>query len=191
MKPCLIHSNLNHKSALSEQSRISAVLTFTCPFVGGSAVYKARILNTYFNPLTQYNDRLGCLQSASQNKNTANGYVNIDSLYELEASITGAIISGNLHTISLPYGSIQTSDAEMDNIQIYPNPANDYVNIMNLNQSGEFNLLNPLGQIVYRTQLSEVSDLHHIQLPGLAAGVYNLQLTLKDKQYFNKLTIIK
>lgn len=72
-------------SALSATSALSAVRT-SCPFVGGTAVYKARVLWATYNPIIQYNDRLNCIQNIDQNKNGNNEYINLDSLLEAQVN---------------------------------------------------------------------------------------------------------
>ncbi|MBK7690309.1 MAG: hypothetical protein IPJ31_04045 [Bacteroidetes bacterium] len=52
----------------------------SCPFVEGTAVYRAWTLHSYWEPNAIFDDRIICIQG--QNKNQDNSNINIDSLIE-------------------------------------------------------------------------------------------------------------
>jgi len=165
-------------------------LAFTCPYIGGSAVYKARFLHSLFNPLAQYNDRLMCLQSANQNKTTnLQGYTNLDSLYEALANIEGAIQLNNFELNATAQEEWKQTSAEHNDILIYPNPASDFLYISNLQTTGHFSLFDMVGEVVYKIELESIAPLHKLNLPPLTQGVYSYQLITPQQHYFGKITI--
>ncbi len=79
--------------------------------------------------------------------------------------------------------SIEEKSANMVNIKIYPNPANDVLNIEDLQAETEVRLYSMSGQQVY----SGVSagNLHQLNVASLAPGMYVLQLRDKNGEVYS------
>ena len=78
----LIFLSIQSFASVQSEKSLESVIQTTCPFIGGDAVYKARTLNTLFNPLAEYNDRVQCIPQ-TQNRGIAgneNNTTNLDSL---------------------------------------------------------------------------------------------------------------
>jgi len=84
---------------------------------------------------------------------------------------------------------------ENDNLQLYPNPANDNVEIR-LNNNKEFIshivLINNLGNIVLNQQSGEKQTTYQLNTSQLPSGLYLVKVTATiGKTYSNKLMIVK
>jgi hypothetical protein len=81
---------------------------------------------------------------------------------------------------------LSTNNAQLKNLSVYPNPAQDVLNIQfDLAKSGNisYELLNTMGQRVINEQLgqrNEGSNIHQINLSGLTKGIYLLKLNNGD-----------
>lgn len=67
---------------------------------------------------------------------------------------------------------------------VYPNPADDEINIQMLAELKEdikADILNSTGKVVKKVTLQSGEDLHTISLQGLAAGAYTVRIYWKDK----------
>ncbi|MBK6331649.1 MAG: T9SS type A sorting domain-containing protein [Bacteroidetes bacterium] len=181
-------------SALSALSAKSAVQT-TCPFVGGTAVYKARVLWAMYNPIMQYNDRLNCIQNVGQNKNGNNEYINLDSLLEAQVNEQSQKSAEQIKNISTNHLNIksQIKIEKLEEISVYPNPANTQIIISYSNESdGHFTLFNAVGNIVLTTSLLKTNNKTQILLNDVANGIYTYEVEFNNKnKSFGKLTILK
>lgn len=175
-------------SALSQTFAISAVQTM-CPFVGGSAVYKARTLYTILNPLAQYNDRLMCIQG--QNKNGNSGYVNLDSLNEAETNIAANALALNqgVNTTTLKHKDIPLITGNFEDILLYPNPANTFINISYFNEDGIFELYDAIGKLILKENLIKQNETQKILLPKISNGIYSYRIVFTKSNYTGKINI--
>jgi hypothetical protein len=79
---------------------------------------------------------------------------------------------------------------EENNVQVYPNPANDYLNILihsvNINESARIELMDVMGRTVISSQTDLFSGSQRQQLDArhLPAGTYLLQVTLDGGDRF-------
>ncbi len=167
------------------------LLANTCPFVGGSAVYKARILWAIYNPMAQYNDRLICLQNVGQNKNGFGGYVNLDSLYEAQVNEDATKLANQLGLSNMvSQNEIRVNGLDnFEDIVLYPNPANDYINISNNGKAGEFCLYDGIGRRVLKQTLNNSNTITKISLPKLSNGLYNYKILMDNGTYTGKINI--
>ncbi|MBK7689770.1 MAG: T9SS type A sorting domain-containing protein [Bacteroidetes bacterium] len=181
-------------SALSATSALSAVQT-SCPFIGGTAVYKARVLWAMYNPIMQYNDRLNCIQNVGQNKNGNNEYINLDSLLEAQVNEQSQKSAEQIKNISTNHLNIksQIKIEKLEEISVYPNPANTQIIISYSNESdGHFTLFNAVGNIVLTTSLLKTNNKTQILLNDVANGIYTYEVEFNNKnKSFGKLTILK
>jgi hypothetical protein len=177
--------------SLSEAEKLELeIIANLCPFVGGSAVYKARSLYALINPMAQYNDRFLCIQG--QNKNGGISFINLDSLYEVktkeEADKLTQLQGVNEITRSIDYNIIE--NGEFEDILIYPNPASNFLTISNFKESGTFELYNALGQIILSYSLNN-KQVQKIIIPKLSNGIYSYKILGVSKTHFGKLKIIQ
>lgn len=155
------------------------VLANMCPFIGGDAVYKARTLQTLFNPLAQYNDRVQCIPQ-TQNRGIAvseNSTTNLDSLDEINVSEQANFIANQL-----------TNQKEYA-VSIYPNPATDYIEIKSSQENGIFILMDITGKEIINVPLQTNKEI--VKLSMLSNGTYMYKLILKNNIYNGKITVEK
>ncbi len=179
-------------SALSATSALSAVRT-SCPFIGGSAVYKARVLWGMYSPITQYNDRLTCTQG--QNKNGNSGYLNLDSLYEVQVDEQASILANQIKVNEEEKSQVRPEINIWDQnaISIYPNPASTQLTISYKSESdGYFKLYNTVGDLILSTSLSKENSKTLILLNDIANGIYHYEIEFANlKKSIGKLSILK
>ncbi len=165
-------------------------LASSCPFVNGTAVYRARSLWTLWEPDAIFDDRLLCIQG--QNKNQDNSQINIDSLIENEiiaASVKATennTVLNNININKLIVGSATE-------IKIFPNPAQNIIIVeYQCDSDGEIVLFNALGQEVLKTKLIKGRGKVQIQINDIAKGVYQYKCTFdKCTEKIGKLIIQK
>ena len=76
------------------------------------------------------------------------------------------------------------------NYIIYPNPADQFINIENNNQPiTYFKITNVTGQIIYSANKINADNLTKINISGLSNGVYYLSATINDQIIANKFIV--
>ena len=91
-------------------------------------------------------------------------------------------------TTTVSVGSTNTEDENVDQIQVYPNPASDYIRIRNLNhKNATFLIFNNLGKIMEKGVLSN----DRINVETLDSGIYTLVINEASKTYGLTLNFIK
>ncbi|MBS4013813.1 MAG: M6 family metalloprotease domain-containing protein [Bacteroidetes bacterium] len=87
-----------------------------------------------------------------------------------------------------------TSIADNDdkkNIEVFPNPAKDIVNITSRNNIIDIKVFDIFGNLVYSASKDGSSDDHQINISDFAAGIYFVQLRNVDGLFTSKLQILK
>jgi len=178
------------KDSLSETELLELeVLSNTCPFVGGSAVYKARVLYSLFNPLAQFNDRFLCIQGANKG---GSSFVNIDSLYESQTNeFANQLVQQQGISIAILHKEISIKTNSFEDIILYPNPANRILNIEYNNKQGELIIYDLLGKVILKSVLDKEKAIAKIDLPTLANGLYNYHIIQNDNVYSGKINIMQ
>jgi hypothetical protein len=76
-------------------------------------------------------------------------------------------------------------------VNVYPNPTTGQFKITSeLNESGELQLFNQAGQLVYKKSLQNLKE-NDIDIKNLEPGIYNLQMSSKSKKITVKLNVIR
>jgi hypothetical protein len=83
---------------------------------------------------------------------------------------------------------VNVSDAEIKEISIYPNPANDIVTVANA-ENAEITIVNMLGQRVISQTAN--SDRETINVSDLTDGTYIIRVESNDKVTTQKLNVVK
>ncbi len=83
-------------------------------------------------------------------------------------------------------GTVSINEQTHQNILVYPNPANDFINIQ-LEHSGELSLTTLNGKLIQKNNL--IKGVNHIEIATLPKGVYLLNITAKTLQ--RKIKLIK
>ena len=80
-----------------------------------------------------------------------------------------------------------------DPIQLYPNPASNYVEISYSSKiDGEFVLYNTIGDVILKASLPKEYIKRKIQLNDIASGLYHYEIYFLDgEKQFGKLSILK
>lgn len=96
-----------------------------CPYVGGNGVLKARTLWMHWQPNALWDDRVLCMQG--QNKNQDNSEVDVDSMY---INTIKELYVNNVNNNEVQHNIKPVTTSKLkDPIQLYPNPAFNYVEI--------------------------------------------------------------
>ncbi len=165
-------------------------LASSCPFVEGTAVYRARTIYCFWEPNAIFDDRIICIQG--QNKNQDNTNINIDSL--IESQITEANIKAVGGNLNISGKSISIAKkVDVNAIEVYPNPASSVVIISyNSEVDGYFKLYNSFGEVVLATILSKDITKTQLQIKDVANGLYHYEVEFPNiRKTIGKLTIIK
>jgi membrane-associated protease RseP (regulator of RpoE activity) len=90
-----------------------------------------------------------------------------------------------------PATSVQTIDASTQ-VSLYPNPANDLVNI--ITRGKEFNVMNVydvLGHVVYTTKLNQAINNYDLNTSSFSQGIYQVQLSGENISVMKSIIIQK
>ena len=87
----------------------------------------------------------------------------------------------------LTYVGIGENIEVNSNISVYPNPANDFVNIESSANINEVKIFNNLGQIVYSQKID--NNFVRINTEKFITGIYHIQINSQDGIKTQKLVI--
>lgn len=131
-------------------------LAYTCPYIGGNSVYKARALLSHFSPNIHYDDIVICNEVGVYKNGASKLHHQLNALDNL-SKITTLLGNG---------------------IVVYPNPASTEVTIEYYLEEGnnaDFLINDMLGNKVIEEKLYGGIGKQKINTIGLAAGVYMYQ----------------
>lgn len=131
-------------------------LALQCPYVGGTAVYKARNLFALYRPMQSYEDIDIC--------NAVGVYKNGKGLFDDENALLDSLATTNISTL-----------IALNTIKVYPNPATEqitfeYTALTDENSSIE--LFDLTGRKVKEIELPKNSNKVNLMVDNLAQGVY-------------------
>ncbi len=86
------------------------------------------------------------------------------------ASLAGYSFTRNLNLIN----PVIVEEQEYDNVRIFPNPTSNILNITSTETISEIEIVNVLGQVVYRTEVNAENAVCDVE--GLTAGVYIVRI---------------
>ena len=126
-------------------------------------------------------------------ENSVEDFNNLLAVVWVQSPTTGEVYQSALSSFTL--GMDADERAELITA-IYPNPANDQVNInLNMKQSENVNItiFNYLGQEVTNTNYGSMNGVNtlNIKLNNLSSGMYFVKITIGDKVYTKPLQITK
>jgi Secretion system C-terminal sorting domain len=137
-------------------------LAYTCRYVGGNAVLKARELYGYYAPAEFMEDRVLCTIAAMAGQRTS-APLDLDSLFENSF--------GNL-----PKQIIQNNNS----VLISPNPSNEFINIQHSeNCDGQIEIYDIMGHFVKSYYLF-ANEATKISVKQLEVGIYNCVCRFKN-----------
>ncbi len=100
---------------------------------------------------------------------------------------SGNFIGGSFAAIStVKAGATAIGDPATSNVRIYPNPANDIINIAGISGRTEIRIFNVFGEEVF---VDEISTDATIQVGSLAKGTYIIRFSTESGSTHNKLII--
>ncbi|MBK7762511.1 MAG: T9SS type A sorting domain-containing protein [Bacteroidetes bacterium] len=152
----------------TEDSSFIVTLANTCPFIGGSAVYKARFLNALIAPGTQYDDIKLCNQAGVYK----NGGGSSKGLFDDENDF--------LKSLKPPIKSQNSI------FGLVPNPANEGITInyslLASTAINEFIVYDILGRERMRTILNSQATHTYINTSQLQQGIYICRFLVNNNQ---------
>jgi hypothetical protein len=161
-------------------------LANTCPFVGGKAVYKARVLASNWDGAGFYDDRILCMPATANKGGNGNNNedIDIDAYYENE-------LKNNRYADGSPIVKPVIKQLMDGEVSIYPNPAKGFANISyRCATDGECIVYNQLGQEVVKIDLPTDKNNVDLSIENLAKGVYTYKCKFKNcNDYIGKLVV--
>ena len=169
------------KSALSALSVSSAVQTMR-PYIGGTAVYKARALYAMYNPTALFDDIKIC-NNIGVYKTGNNDEIKMqNSIFENENSF--------LRTLKQDAGINKISNT---NFKVFPNPASSFLNIkyvLNEQEKAYVVLFDILGRERMKIHLSSSVTNVSVNIQSLEFGVYTYKYIVDNAaEEFGKIVI--
>jgi SprB repeat/Secretion system C-terminal sorting domain len=170
-------------------------LAYTCPYVGGDAVYSARNLQAIYEPNAQYNDRVICIPQALNKNSTINDNSSLDQDSLAEAQLlANANIKNYTDLIAVDDNTIKAKVlvSVNDNPQLMPNPSNGNITIIYDKEiDGVLHIYNAQGQVVETINLVSGNKRIEITLQNVSNGVYNYKFIFGKVVTNGKLIIVK
>ncbi len=159
-------------SALSALSAKSAVQT-TCPYVGGSAVFKARTLNAYYHPGNMFDDmklcnQVGVFKQGGNNSGNDKSKLTKENEYLQNMKPINKIDIGKLKRFS-----------------IFPNPVSSTITIayqLLEKEKGKVIIYDILGREQFRIELCSENNMVSSNLSNLPLGLYTYKYLINNIQ---------
>ena len=108
--------------------------------------------------------------------------------FDWQVEKEGITCESALVPVTVTVTSVGLNELAAKGIQIYPNPVNDFINIKFENNARALaQLLDATGRLVISQQLNDLNN--SIPVSGLAAGVYQLQLTKDGVNYQQRIVV--
>jgi len=83
---------------------------------------------------------------------------------------------------------LSIQDEHLNNVSIYPNPANDFIKIKSIKNIKEITIYNVAGQKI-KTFLVKNSNTNTINTTNLNSGFYYLRITTEKEKIIKKVII--
>ncbi len=134
-------------------------IAMQCPYSDGAIVYTARSLYSIIDNTIEYNDDALCGSTARKANTASIDYDVEEELLKKEAGLPNKL------------------EAIPNSLIVYPNPANDAINIsgLDLEKSSNVTLQNSLGQIIYMVNVK--GGIQKINTGNITNGIYMLKVT--------------
>ncbi len=149
-------------------------LALSCPYVNGTAVYKARMINASMNPLVDYNDLLLCNAAGVYKNTTGTG------LFDEENSWLNSISNSTINNV---VDKVMNQTIQENKFEIYPNPASTVLKIayqLNEYENGELILFDIIGKEQLRISLSNKSNNVIVNIQNLFKGIYTYKYVINN-----------
>lgn len=160
-----------------------SVIQTNCPYVNGTAVYKARIIYASINPGIDYNDLTICNSAGVYKNGVGKG------LFDDESTFLNGMMNGNNNQINyqIPLSSVS-------NIILYPNPAYNYFTIeyrLNEHENAVLKIFDVLGRERMEVDLNASSNKVLVKTDILESGIYTYKYSVNNLQNSTGKLIIK
>jgi len=147
----------------------------SCPYVNGTAVYKARTIYASINPGIDYNDLTIC--------NAAGVYKNEGGkgLFDDENTLLNNMISGNGNTTINHVNKFNNKEC----VKLYPNPASDNITIdyrLNANEIAVLKIYDVIGRERMKIDLQPNANKVLVKINSLEPGVYSYRYSVNNIQ---------
>jgi PKD repeat protein len=131
----------------------------------------------------------GVTDLSSTSANISYTYTNAGT-YTAQLIVVGAC--GN-DTLTFPIQVVLSNGQEIENktVNVYPNPANDFVQIISDNAIALIEIMDINGRVVIRNQPSNGNNTHHLGVDQLANGVYQIRISGANGQWISSQKFIK
>ena len=96
-------------------------------------------------------------------------------------------IDGEFSVVNVTKGDIETEKIVLTEVNIYPNPATDVLNIVSNNTINRVRVLNFVGQIMFDSKLN--STILNLNTANYQSGIYFIQIEANDGVVTEKVTI--
>jgi hypothetical protein len=106
----------------------------------------------------------------------------------LASNQTSILCEPSSDTITIMFPAVGINDPTNSSISLYPNPANDVVNIVSTNDIKTVEVLNYIGQMVYTNKNVDLKTVK-LNVTGFKSGVYFVKVTTTSGTKTTKITV--
>lgn len=174
MNSLYLNTLLNGSNILKESDEEAIeTLAFTCPYTGGNAVFRARVLHGMKHFGIHYDDLEICNGQGVYKGGTTKLQHQLNQL------------NNNTNTIS----EIKRTINE-DEVIVYPNPARNQVTIV-CKEAKEIIITDLLGNVLLRNKLNDILVENNLQLKNFLSGLYFYKVLKADNTFYSGKLIIE
>jgi hypothetical protein len=156
-------------SLAEEDKTFISNLAPQCPYVGGSAVYKARSLNFFLQPGAMYDDMKTC-NAVGVYKQGNTTQTDTKSLISIESDALAKIKANSNKVL-----------ATQNDVYVYPVPASNYINVgYTIDEDATFILYNAIGEKILVQNLDKQNKKQRIDLNNIANGIYHYEILFSN-----------
>ncbi len=148
-----------------EQRQEIETLALTCPYVGGNAVYRARVLYGMWQWNMHYDELEIC--------NNQGAYKGGNSKLQDQLTMLKNFIENKNAKLNIIN----------DDVKLFPNPFSDELTISCKNAE-EVTIYDLIGRMLFKTSLNDINDVHKINTKDLSSGLYIVKVKRIDKSLY-------
>ncbi|MFT7153526.1 MAG: hypothetical protein ACI9Z7_000583 [Alteromonas macleodii] len=110
--------------------------------------------------------------------------------YDWEVEGEGFMCVSDRTEVVVTIGTVGIEEGELSGVEVYPNPASDFVTVAipaSVEGLVEMNVLDALGHLVYSKTAN--SGVNQLDVSALSSGIYFLEMRTKSGRHLRKLTV--
>lgn len=166
-------TNCISKSVSILSSSSSVIQTFTCPYTGGNAVFRARVLHGMKHFGIHYDDLEICNEQGVYKGGTSKLQEQLNQLTNYNPSYQSTL-----------------NDINEDLVYVYPNPATNFITV-SCSNSKSITIYDVTGKTIFVKELDSKVNKAKMDISIIPSGLYLYKVLNQNNETFNGKLIIE